>query len=127
MKFKNIFVKKILCYLIYIIIVTLFMGIYSFMIHKNILPNDDKSIYIYTFIIGGLCFFSLGFTKGIIIKNNGLLEGLLSGAFVVFIVLLLNLIFNQHFTYFNIIKIIVYITLTAIGGIIGVNITKKEN
>lgn len=118
--------KKLLCYLIYIIIVTLFVGIYALLLHKNILPNDDKSIYIYSFIIGGIGFFLLGFIKGLIIKNNGLLEGLLSGAFLIFLILLINLLINRSFTYFNLIKIIIYILLSAIGGIIGVNISKKE-
>lgn len=127
MKLKTLTLKKLICYLIFIFIVCLTLGIYALLLYKNKASNNEKTLYIYSYVIGGLLFFILGLLKGLVIKNNGLLEGLLSGVFVMFIILLTNFIINKSFTYFNLIKIVAYLVLSTIGGIIGVNLHKKEN
>ena len=127
MKLKSLTLKKLICYLIFIFIVCLSLGFYALLLYKNKASNNEKTLYIYSYIIGGVLFFILGLLKGLIIKNNGLLEGLLSGLFVMFIILLTNFIINKSFTYFNLIKIVAYLVLATIGGIIGVNLCKKEN
>ncbi len=127
MKLKSLTLKKLICYLIFIFIVCLSLGIYALLLYKNKASNNEKTLYIYSYIIGGVLFFILGLLKGLIIKNNGLLEGLLSGVFVMFIILLTNFIINKSFTYFNLIKIVAYLVLATVGGIIGVNLRKKEN
>lgn len=127
MKLKSLTLKKLICYLIFIFIVCLSLGIYALLLYKNKASNNEKTLYIYSYIIGGVLFFILGLLKGLVIKNNGLLEGLLSGVFVMFIILLTNFIINKSFTYFNLIKIVAYLVLATVGGIIGVNLRKKEN
>lgn len=127
MKLKSLTLKKLICYLIFIFIVCLSLGIYALLLYKNKASNNEKTLYIYSYIIGGVLFFILGLLKGLVIKNNGLLEGLLSGVFVMFIILLINFIINKSFTYFNLIKIVAYLVLATVGGIIGVNLRKKEN
>lgn len=127
MKLKSLTLKKLICYLIFIFIVCLSLGIYALLLYKNKASNNEKTLYIYSYIIGGVLFFILGLLKGLIIKNNGLLEGLLSGVFVMFIILLTNFIINKSFSYFNLIKIVAYLVLATVGGIIGVNLRKKEN
>lgn len=127
MKLKSLTLKKLICYLIFIFIVCLSLGIYALLLYKNKASNNEKTLYIYSYIIGGVLFFILGLLKGLIIKNNGLLEGLLSGVFVMFIILLTNFIINKSFTYFNLIKIVAYLVLATVGGIVGVNLRKKEN
>lgn len=126
MKFKNVLLKKLLIYAMFIFIVCLFIGIYTLLIYKDAVKSDEKSIYIYSFILGALLFLILGLIKGLLMKENGLLEGMLSSVFIIFIILLFNFIINKTFTYFNLIKIIVYILSATIGGIIGVNISKKR-
>ena len=127
MKLKSLTLKKLICYLIFIFIVCLSLGIYALLLYKNKASNNEKTLYIYSYIIGGVLFFILGLLKGLVIKNNGLLEGLLSGVFVMFIILLTNFIINKSFTYFNLIKIVAYLVLATVGGLIGVNLRKKEN
>lgn len=126
MKFKNVLLKKLIIYAMFIFIVCLFIGIYTLLIYKDVMKSDEKSIYIYSFILGALLFLILGLIKGLLMKENGLLEGMLSSVFIIFIILLFNFIINKTFTYFNLIKIIVYILSATIGGIIGVNISKKR-
>lgn len=121
---KENILKKLFIYSIFILIMFAITLIYSILLFKNIVKSDDNTILIVTYIIGGVAFFLLGLIKGIIINKNGLLEGLLSGTFIVFMVLLFNFILKRDFNSLNIIKIIVYITLSTIGGILGVNIRK---
>ena len=102
----------------------IFTLIYAFLLYNKVLEPDEITIYIATYILGGVLFFVLGLLKGIFIKKNGLLEGLLSGTFIIFIVLLTNFIIGKNFTSMNLVKIIAYISLSSLGGIIGVNISK---
>lgn len=124
---KKLLFKKLLSYILFISIICILLGIYTFLYYKNIISYDEKTLYIHTYIIGIILFFLLGLIKGLVIKNNGLLEGLLSSSFVILIILIINLFLNNHFTYFNLIKIICYIIFCSIGGIIGVNLCKNKN
>lgn len=123
---KSLLIKKLFIYLIFTFIVFLTLLIYSLILYKNdnLFINNEKELYIYTFIIGGICFFILGLLKGIFIKKNGLLEGICASAVVITIALLCNLFIKRPFQLVNITKIIVFILLSGIGGIIGVNIKK---
>lgn len=121
---KENIIKKLIIYSIFTLIMFVITLTYALLLYKKVVSNDETNIFIITYIIGGIMFFILGLIKGLIINKNGLLEGLLSSTFIIFIILLLNFILKRNFTSLNIIKIIVYISLGCVGGILGVNLRK---
>ena len=117
--------SKLFTYLLFIIIMSLFCGIYSLLIYYGKVNSDENTINIVTFIIGVISFMILGLLSGIVARKNGLIEGMLAALIILLIVLLLNLIFQVPFVGKNFIKMATYIISSSVGGIIGVNLRKQ--
>lgn len=74
--------------------------------------------------IGSLCG---GFSAAKRMGSKGMIVGTLTGC-VIFILLLIASLIATHtgFTYFSLIKAVIVIISGALGGILGVNMTKKQ-
>lgn len=125
MKFKVI-KSRLLVYLLFVIIMSLFCGIYALLIYFGKVKSSETSINIVTFIIGIISFMILGLLSGMVAKKNGLIEGMLAALIILLIALLTNLIFKVPFVGKNFIKMATYVISSSVGGIIGVNLKKPS-
>lgn len=80
-----------------------------------------KQFNTWTFIIGIICFFILGFVSANVAQKNGLLEGLVAALIIVLITLLINLFVQVQFSFRTFIKCVTYLVSSSLGGVIGVN------
>ena len=122
---QNLIKSRLLVYLLFIIIMSLFCGIYALLIYYGKVTSNENTINIVTFIIGIISFMILGLLSGIVAKKNGLVEGMLASLIIILIALLLNLVLKVPFVANNFIKMAAYITSSSVGGIIGVNLRKS--
>lgn len=118
--------SRLLVYLLFVIIMSLFCGIYALLIYFGKVKSSETSINIVTFIIGIISFMILGLLSGMVAKKNGLIEGMLAALIILLIALLTNLIFKVPFVGKNFIKMATYVISSSVGGIIGVNLKKPS-
>lgn len=118
--------SRLLVYLLFVIIMSLFCGIYALLIYFGKVKSSETSINIVTFIIGIISFMILGLLSGMVAKKNGLIEGMLAALIILLIALLTNLIFKVPFVGKNFIKMATYVISSSVGGIIGVNLKKSS-
>lgn len=118
--------SRLLVYLLFVIIMSLFCGIYALLIYFGKVKSSETSINIATFIIGIISFMILGLLSGMVAKKNGLIEGMLAALIILLIALLTNLIFKVPFVGKNFIKMATYVISSSVGGIIGVNLKKSS-
>lgn len=119
---KKLIKQKIIVYLFFLLILSIFIGIYSFLIYTNKINSDRKTINMHSFVIGVILFLILGIISGNIAQKNGLLEGLIASLIIILISLIINFIIDVPFINKNFIKTITYLVSSSAGGIIGVNI-----
>lgn len=117
--------SRLLAYLLFVIIMSLFSGIYALLIFYGKVKVSENSINIVTFIIGIISFMILGLLSGMVAKKNGLIEGMIAALIILLIALLSNLIFQVPFVGKNFIKMATYVVSSSIGGIIGVNLKRE--
>lgn len=117
--------SRLLAYLLFVIIMGLFSGIYALLIFYGKVKVSENSINIVTFIIGIISFMILGLLSGMVAKKNGLIEGMIAALIILLIALLSNLIFQVPFVGKNFIKMATYVVSSSIGGIIGVNLKRE--
>lgn len=118
--------SRLLVYLLFVIIMSFFCGIYALLIYFGKVKSSETSINIVTFIIGIISFMILGLLSGMVAKKNGLIEGMLAALIILLIALLTNLIFKVPFVGKNFIKMATYVISSSVGGIIGVNLKKSS-
>ncbi len=103
-----------------LIILTLLMTILNYFNIINI-----KVINILIYVIPFISFLMGGFLSGKQAINKGWLTGIKFGLLSTLSLILLNLIFNDGFTLYNIINYIIVMLGSCLGSIIGIN--KKIN
>ena len=113
--------EKVFTYLFFLLIISIFISIYAFLIYTNKISSDKKTFNTYSFIIGILSFLILGIISGNIAQKNGLLEGLLAALIIIFISLIINFFTKVPFITKSFIKTTTYLVSASLGGIIGVN------
>ncbi len=118
---KNSIKQKLIVYLFFLLILSIFIAIYALLIYTNKIAGDKKSFNTYTFIIGIVSFLILGLLSGNCAQKNGLLEGLLAALIIILISLVINFFTEVPFISKSFIKIATYLISASLGGIIGVN------
>lgn len=118
---RKTFKKLFYLYLLFLIILSLFIIVYSLLIYYGKVSSDMKQFNTWTFIIGIICFFILGLVSANLAQKNGLLEGLVSALVIVLLTLLINLIVQVPFSFRTFIKCVTYLVSSSLGGVIGVN------
>lgn len=118
---KNSIKQKIIVYLFFLLILAIFIGIYSFLIYTNKISSDRKTFNTHSFIMGVILFLILGILSGNMAQKNGLLEGLIAALVIILISLIINFFTDVPFINKSFIKTITYLTSASAGGIIGVN------
>lgn len=118
---KNIIKQKLIIYLFFLLIISIFIAIYSLLIYTNKISSDIRSFNTYSFVIGVISFLLLGIISGNTAQKNGLLEGLLAALIIILLSLIINFFTEVPFISKNFIKTSTYLISASLGGIIGVN------
>ncbi len=115
---KKILSSTLIWFAFSIIIVLVCTSLFKF----NIVSGNPKSFSLYSFFSSILIFLFLGFVSGNIHNKKGIFIGLAYALIVLSIVhIFMFLAYNQFFLGKNFIKVIIQITASMLGGILGVN------
>ncbi len=117
-------IKPVKIYFLFFLCLFITSLIYLILLKKGIFVYNDKNLIKHTFIIGILNFFILGIFAGNNKQNKGLFFGFIYGFIFLIILGLINFLNNDLLTKNFIVKSILYLISSSIGGIIGVNIKK---
>lgn len=106
--------------LIWFIISLIIFTISSLFTYFGSIDISNKSIFVY--LLGVLIFFVLGLLSGNIKQNNGLFNGIIFSVVVIIILMLYYFLgLEKKFSLDILIKSIVFILSSGLGGVIGVN------
>lgn len=122
----NLLKKKAISFLITLVILFISTLIYTILLFNEKINSDYSSIYKVTLIIGIICFFTFGLITGLIEQNKGFLSSILTSIILLSIVIIIKLISKQEFTTPILIKYLMYVLASGVGGIVGVNINTKK-
>lgn len=107
-----------------LITIILLLFTFSIIITKIDLPKPILSVL--STISVGLGAFVASFICGKIMKARGLMIGIICGIFISIFILLIGVtVFHNPISTIGIIKLVVIIVSSLIGGVIGVNIRRK--
>lgn len=123
---KNFFLRKLITYGSFILILSIITLIYTLLIHYQKIDPTAKSYSNTTFVIGIIVFFILGLISGKVADKNGLLEGLIAALFIILISLIVNLFVKVNFEANSFVKMGTYLLASGLGGIIGVNLNNRK-
>lgn len=122
------FLKKFLkAFLIYGLIILLFGLIYTILIYFNKINLEDNEIKYTSLGIGILLFFLLGIISGLMFQEKGFLTGAMLSTIFIIILVFIRIIKDDTFSLFFLIKYVLYIIFSAIGGSIMVNVKKRSS
>ena len=107
--------------LLFLIILTPTVLIYTLLIYLGHASNEPNKFRIATFLIGLGLFLVLGFFSGNTEQKKGWIAGLSSALIVVVIVAIIQLFAKDPFTWNRLIKYLAFLASGAFGGILGVN------
>lgn len=113
-------------YLCTLLILFLLLLIYTFLGYKNIIvltPTINKFV---TIIFGSMFMLITSYNLTKRKNKNGIILGLLNGILIISVLFVLTLLTNNQTDLSKIIKYLIYIFISIIGGIIGVNKTKDK-
>ena len=122
----NWLISKLKELLLFIIILSILMVIYTTFIMINLIPNEQTLNRTILFILGMLIFFILGIISGNKEKKNGWLSGLSSSLLIILLSIIIGLFTKTNITIFLIGKYVCYMFCSIIGGILGVNLSFKK-
>lgn len=107
--------------LIFLIIMTLTILIYTLLVYSGHATNEPIKFRITSFLIGLILFLVLGFFSGNIEQKKGWIAGLSSALVVIIFVIIIQLFAKDPFTFDRVLKYLAYLSAGTFGGILGVN------
>ena len=88
----------------------------------------DEGILILSLICMGLGTFSGGWTSAKFLKEKGWFIGMLNGLIFFLITTIISFITNpEPMTLISVIKLLIFVITSLVGGVLGVNITRKRS
>lgn len=121
----NFLKNKALSYFIFIIILAITIIIYTSLLYFGVISSNDSTVKAVSFIIGLFLFLILGLISGLKEKKRGWLAGFTSSLFLIFIIIIINII-SKSLNAMSLIKYLAYVISSMLGGIVGVNIVTKK-
>lgn len=122
----NLLKKKAISFLITFISLLVFLLIYTFLLYKGKISSSSQAIFRTTLIIGAIFYFIYGLLTGIIEKKNGFISSILSTLVLIIVTIVIKVISKSTNFPIDIIKYVIYILASGLGGIIGVNLFNKK-
>ena len=117
---------NIIKYLCSLLILVMFLLIYTFLGYKNVIPLTPTSNKIFTIILGSLIVLITSYNLTKRKNQKGIIFGLLNGILIISFLIILNLLTRSKIDLSDIYKYLIYIFVSIIGGIIGVNKIKDK-
>lgn len=103
------------------LICTLFLLLFSFILTKAGIVSDTV-VNVISFVIDALGAFSAGYTSLIILRQKGLVYGLITGLLLFFFLTIIGfLVSREPFTLFTVLKLFIMIFMGALGGVVSAN------
>jgi putative membrane protein (TIGR04086 family) len=122
----NLIKDKLRTFFSFLIILSIFGLIYALLIWANKIDGSGAKFHNVTFVTGIALFVILGLLSGYYSQEKGLLAGLSSALILIVVILLINIFVHEPFTFRMFLKFITYMTGSAFGGIVGVNIPRLK-
>ncbi|XMB66532.1 TIGR04086 family membrane protein [Mycoplasmatota bacterium zrk1] len=116
--------QNLLIFFIFALLVVLTAVSYTLIIFNKEISMD--SINTTVLILSIILFMILGLLVGAVKKRNGLRNGFIYGFIIALFLFLYSFLGNDEFSFHQLIRYLILLLSSSLGGVIGVNIPKKK-